>query len=418
MSALPKDVTIVGAGLAGTALAIAFQQQSVPCRIYESRSPQAPEVASGIILTPNGLRILDQLGVLARIAPRCWKVTHRTFKNDKDETTRKILIANEELYGYRNHRVWRRWLLEEMKLMLAELKIPIVYNSKFEGIVSDTIGGVTFRINGKEETASMLVGTDGIYSSVRKYLAPEIRPEYTGVLGLIGHIKTDSVRWPYPDYEKQFTLQGKPGAFFTMPENAEGSEIMVGYQIQHPDQSRAEWESLVADKDRLCEFVRRGYDEWHDTGRQIIDQVCAEKHLLYAWPFLRMPKLERWYSSTGKVIILGDAAHAIPPSSGQGTNQAMEDIYSLMLLLKNSTDVLKALGTWQELRQARINVVFDWATNSTNVQRLPEAERNRLIKEGKAKDPKTTQDFDNMGWLYKLDLNEEISRITASSVHG
>ncbi|KAJ9652651.1 hypothetical protein H2198_008131 [Neophaeococcomyces mojaviensis] len=193
---------------------------------------------------------------------------------------------------------------------------------------------------------------------------------------------------------------------------------MVGMQVQYPDQTRAKWEAMAADQDIMCEFYRRGYGDWHDTARQIIDQVCAEKHNLYLWPFLRMPKLRRWYSRTGNVLLLGDAAHAIPPSSGQGVNQALEDVDALVLLLKNSRDLLGALHTWQTLRQARIDAVFDWATNSTNVQRLPEAERNRLIKEGKVKDPRATENFDDMSWLYKFNLEKEIAHLTKAEAHA
>ena len=193
------------------------------------------------MLTPNGLRVLDSLGVFERITDRCWKSTHRTYKNDKDETTKKVLIANKELYGYPNHRIWRRLLLAEMKLMLQERRIEIQYNSKFDSIVREDRNGVVFSINGEEKRASLLAGTDGIYSAVRKYLHPDIQPEYTGVIGTLAHIHRDTVKWPYPDYEPACTVQGKPGAFFMMPEDPDAEEVMVGLQVRRPESTRAEW---------------------------------------------------------------------------------------------------------------------------------------------------------------------------------
>lgn len=431
MGCFPENVVIIGAGLAvsripvilhhsrpentehiqqGTALALSFSNQGIPTKIYESRAPDAPEIASGVILTPNGLQVLDKLGVFSRITSRCWKSEYRTYKNDKDETIRKVLITNESLYGYKNHRIWRRLLLAEMKLMLAERGVDIEYHSRFEDIVSEDKDRVVFRINGREEQSSMLVGADGIYSSVRKYIAPNISPEYTGVMGILTHIHRNTVTWPYPDYEPACTIQGKPGAFFTMPEDPEAREIMVGMQVKHPDQSRAEWEALSADKGKLADYYRAGYDQWHDTAKQIIDQVCANKEALYLWRFLRMPKIEKWFSETGRVLIVGDAAHAIPPSSGQGVNQALEDVHALTLLLEKSSNLLYALTKWQAMRQARIDAVFDWATNGTNVQRLPEAERQKLIAEAKQKDPNAKESRDEMQWLYQLNLDEEVGR--------
>ena len=378
--------------------------------MYEARGPNATQVSSGVVLTPNGLRVLDHLGVFERIRHKCWTAEYRTYKNDKDETTRKVLVANEELYGYRNHRIWRTLLLDEMKAMLQERKVPVLYNARFEGITVDAQDGIKFLMNGMSECTKMLIGADGIYSTVRKYIDPMTAPEYTGTMAVLAHIDGASIRWPYPEYERQCTIQGKPGAMFMIPEDPNGVEIMVGKQSQHPDQSNAEWAAMVADKDRLCAYYREGYAEWGDMARQIIDAVCANKETLYLWPFMRMPKLERWFSDTGRVLLVGDAAHALPPSSGQGVNQALEDVYSFTRLLKSGhSDIREALKSWQEARQARIDAVFNWATNAQNVQRLPEAERNRVIQEGKAKNPNVLAAFDDMRWLYQPNLDQDDS---------
>lgn len=415
----------------GCALALALSAHHVPVTIYESRSQQSQTFASGVVLTPNGLQVLDRLGVLDRVKSRCYVSTHRTFKNDRDETVRKTLIADQALYGYTNHRVWRSILLDEMRQMLSERSISVQYDSKFTGIVSDTLDRVEFRINDTTHSASLLVGADGIYSSVRKHLAPQVRPEYTGIVGILSHIKRASVSWPYEDYERNATIQGKPGALFFIPEDPLAEDIMIGMQVQYPQTSRDDLEKLQADKDKLVEFYTKDYDEWGPTATSIIDSVRENKETLYIWPYLRMPKLPQWYSDTGRVVIVGDGAHAVPPSSGQGVNQALEDVYSLTMLLtavagkstsamdeRFSTDIqssslestniglTEALSFWQTMRQGRIDAVYDWATNATNVQRLPEAERKKLLAEGKIKDGKAGEG-DDMSWLYLPNLEEE-----------
>ena len=299
--------------------------------------------------------------------------------------------------------------------MCEEVGVRIVYQARFEGIVKEDDEGVVFLINGREHKTSLLIGADGIFSTVRRYLAPSIQPEYTGVIGAMAHIRTSSVKWPYPDYEPQFTMQGKAGVFITMPEDPFADEIMVAVQTSRPESTRDEWERLNANKERICEeFFRRNYGLWHETGKQIIDQVCAAKESIFLWPFLKMPKLERWYSQLGKVILIGDAAHAVPPSSGQGVNQALEDVYSLTLVLTQrllGQKALAALERWQKMRQARIDAVYDWTANSNNVQRMPEDEKKTLIAEGKIKDPGTSGD--DMRWLYQYDIDEAIKEIIA-----
>lgn len=372
-------------------------------------------------MTPNGLHVMDQLGILARIKDRCYMATHRVFKNDKDETIRKTLISHEDMYGYRNHRIWRRVLLDEMRLMLSGRGVKIQYGSKFNGIVEDRSDGITFLIGDARHQATMLIGSDGIYSSVRKYIAPDIHPEYTGTIGILAHIKRSSVAWPYEDYERNATIQGKPGAIFFIPEDPEAIEIMTGKQVQYPEQSRDDLEKLQADKDKLVAFYQDRYDEWGPTVRRIIDQVAASKETCYIWPYLKMPKLQHWYSSSGRVILIGDGAHAVPPSSGQGVNQVLEDVYSLTLLLTSMkqsaetngtagtitpTRLVNGLASWQQMRQRRIDAIFDWATGSTNIERMSEEERQKLIAEGKLKDGRASYG-DDMSWLYGPNREEQ-----------
>lgn len=407
---------------------MALSSHNVPVTIYESRPAGSDILASGVVLTPNGLHILDHLGVLPRIKDRCYTTTYRTFKNDQDETIRKVLVATTEQYGYSNHRVWRKVLLEEMKQMLSERCIQIQYDSKFNGIASDGMDGVTFRINAVSCKASLLIGSDGVHSSVRNYLAPDIEPEYTGTVGIMAHIKRASVNWPYDDYERNATIQGKPGAFFFIPEDPQAEDIMIGMQAKYPQQSRDDLDRLQVDKTKLLDFYRKDYDEWGPTAQSIIDGVSERKETLFIWPYMRMPKMPRWYSETGRVILIGDGAHQIPPSSGQGVNQALEDVYTLTLLLTSiaggstkanghtlsdtkttpqADRILDALRFWQRMRQKRVDTVTEWATNSTNVQRLPEAERKKLVAEGKIKEGKAGEG-DDMSWLYQPQIEEEI----------
>ncbi|KAI5363493.1 Putative FAD-binding domain, FAD/NAD(P)-binding domain superfamily [Septoria linicola] len=429
MAGFLDNVAIIGAGLGGCALGLALSAQDIPFTIYESRPEISGVIPSGVVLTPNGLRVLDRLGVFERIRSRCYISTHRNVKNDKDETIKCIALGGPEVFGYWNHRIWRGLLLDEMRLMLKERGIAIQYNSRFGGIVSDTIEGVEFRINDQTVQASLLVGSDGIHSTLRKHLAPDVEPEYTGVMGVISHIKWDAVAWPSPDYERNATIQGKPGALFWIAEDPQAEDIMIGFQVQRPEQSRKDLEELQADKDKLVEFYRKGYEEHGATARSIIDAVAANKETLYIWPFMRMPRIAQWYSDSGRMILVGDGAHALPPSSGQGVNQALEDVYSLTLLLASAckrgeagnpaatnrdgsakSDLLDVLAFWQRTRQDRIDAIFDWATNTNNVERLPEADRQKLLAEGKVRPGQG----DDTSWLFKYDYDKVVNEWLAT----
>jgi len=192
---------------------------------------------------------------------------------------------------------------------------------------------------------------------------------------------------------------------------------MIGTQVQYPEQSREDLERLAKDYDQLARFYTRGYNEHGSTAQSIIDQVLINKETLYIWPYLKMPTLQRWFSSTGRVIMVGDGAHALPPSSGQGVNQALEDVYSLTLLLTSlhkpsgqlngvsedsDVEITTALEFWQSMRQKRLDAIFDWVNGYQNVERLPEAERKKIKVEGKE------QIGDDMSWLYRSSLESDI----------
>ena len=129
---------------------------------------------------------------------------------------------------------------------------------------------------------------------------------------------------------------------------------------------------MWADKEQLIGMMRSNYDTWNPMVQSAMDSVPL--HTLSIWPFYTVPKLPTWRSLMGRVVIVGDAAHAIPPAAGQGVNQAFEDSHSLSLLLKatrnGKIDWSKGLDWWQDYRQGRVARVTD-LTNEMNKRRLP-----------------------------------------------
>ncbi|KAJ9216137.1 hypothetical protein DTO166G4_2381 [Paecilomyces variotii] len=411
MASLSNDVVIIGAGLGGAALALALHQKSIPCRIYESRTEDAKGLGSGVTLTPNGLRVLDRLGVYERIAPLGYQSESFALRNAEGHTIRNVHLAAEQLYGYKTCRVYRQLLLDELRALLKERNIPVEYGAKFEEVQEETTDGVTFRINGRTERASLLIGVDGIHSAVRKYLTLDL-PAYTGVACVYGHVPTDSISWLKGEPDKGCTIQDEPGALFMIPEDTAGSDLMVGRQFSYPSLDRVGWEALGADKDALCGLLCKGYNKWHDPAKELLDQLSTRKEGLQLWPFQRMPKMERWSSPTGRVIITGDAAHAMPPSSGQGVNQAFEDGYTLALLLSFLSPKMKwieALDHWHHLRQVRIDAILDMAYE-TDIMRLSKDEREVFEQKwGLNGDRKLQPREDYLKWLFAPGTEDDIT---------
>lgn len=156
-------------------------------------------------------------------------------------------------------------------------------------------------------------------------------------------------------------------------------------------------------------MLRTNKDEWPDVVQSAME--AAEPGKMNIWPFYSMPTLERWASSTGRVIIIGDAAHAIPPTAGHGVSQAFEDAYALCLLLKSlgqtGVNLSNALAFWESWRQKRIDGVLE-LTAQMNQRRLPEPERKKLAEQAAAQGKLASDPKEQMKWLYEPKLDEEM----------
>jgi 2-polyprenyl-6-methoxyphenol hydroxylase-like FAD-dependent oxidoreductase len=411
-----SSLAIIGAGLGGLTLALALKKYNITSQLFEMRDPSY-DVGGAIMLSPNALRVLDNLGVYERIRNKGYNFETLTFKEDNEEsgykTTGKYLFGHEEMYGFKALRIYRSVLIAELRKMVEELDIEIQYGMKYDQIIREDSTSVTFAFqNGTEKTADILIGADGIHSKIRSYFSPNIIAQYSGFLGVTYAISSSKIRLPTIDFPLPVTLHGKNGAFVFAPQNVDGGELFVGRQFRYPMQDRSAWDALLKDKEELIAMHQADMEQWSDLVQSGQEQASApETHSFNIWPFHTVPKLESWASETGRVIILGDAAHAIPPTAGQGANQAFEDSYSLACLLKtvgSEVDLKEGLKIWQDYRQERVDKVLD-LTNQMNNIRLPEAERKLLPKDNVWKNQSAeVGEGGQLAWLYLIDIEKDM----------
>ena len=404
------QVAIIGAGLSGLSFALALHKFGIASTIWEVRSNNFVQ-GGAIMLSPNALRILDAIGVYERIRNKGFHFETLTFKDEHDQTTDVYYFGHEHLYGYKAFRVYRQVLIDELKLMLKERGIQVKYETKFTHIVAETSETVDFAFaDGSMSTASLLIGADGIHSTLRKAMYPTVKPKYLGFVGMTSAIQTSKLRFPGndPNYPLPVAIAAKPGAFVIAPQDVNGSEVLIGTQGAFPEQDREGWINLQADKDEVVRIFSRNAESWPELVQSAIENI--DKDTINTWPYYAVPRLEKWSSSAGKVIILGDAAHAVPPTTGQGVNQAFEDVWMLALLLKDlgaGVDLEKALEFWQGWRQQRVDRILA-LTKAMNNKRLPLIEQQKL-PEGEVWSG-GVEDTEQMGWLYEPDLEVVVAK--------
>ncbi|KAL4769112.1 hypothetical protein BDW60DRAFT_210349 [Aspergillus nidulans var. acristatus] len=393
------NVSIIGAGLSGLALALALHQQSIVCTLYESR-PAPLDIGGALMLSPNALRILDSIGVYARIKGQGYSFDKLYFRSHDDKPVDSYDFGGEAKYGYPALRIYRRVLIRELSTLVEEAGIPIVYNKKFTRVLEETPYDVTFEFEDKTTaTATVLVGADGIHSKVRKYLYPDLEPIFTKAIGVNAAIPTFQLKLP-EGYDLPVTIMNKDhGAFIIAPQQPDGSEVFIGRQKRAPELDREGWAALLNDKNWCIEYLRENIGDFPTVAQNAVSDLQTSK--INLWPFYIVPKLERWSSQHSRVIILGDAAHAIPPSAGQGINQAFEDVFTFALVFKRTDGdqerLARGLKVWQGGRQDRVDRVLVLNAEMDR-RRLP-----RLAGEEESEN----KPFE-LEWLYRPDFGKMV----------
>jgi 2-polyprenyl-6-methoxyphenol hydroxylase-like FAD-dependent oxidoreductase len=120
------------------------------------------------------------------------------------------------------------------------------------------------------------------------------------------------------------------GAYILAPNLPDGSELMIVKQKKIEEHDRKGWKAFLEDKQGCVDFLRQGADNFPEVVRKAVSGLDTES--IFIWPFYEVPHMNSWTSEKGRVMILGDAAHAISPSSGQGANQVFEDAYTYALI--------------------------------------------------------------------------------------
>ncbi|KAL0941282.1 kynurenine 3-monooxygenase [Colletotrichum truncatum] len=412
MSTSQDDVAIIGGGIAGMALALTLNSHSIPATIYEMRSetPQPHHAGGGMMLCPNALRILDSLQLYTPLLEHAYPFDYVYYKDSDENTVDRYPMGGTKEFGYEAVRIFRQELIDLLTKACREKGVRIEHGMKFTRVVDETEDGVEIEFEGGEtRRATLLVGADGIHSKVRtSYVAPEVKLGFVGLAALTFAAPTAGLRVPEDkDYRFPVSVASTNGVFVLAPQKPDGSEMLAGTQVPFDEAQAGRRDALLADKESLKARLRRNESEWPDIVRSALENI--EDETMNVWPFYMLPALERWASPKGRVLVLGDAAHAIPPTTGQGASMALEDAASLALIVKRTRESEgkigweDGVGFWQGIRKERLRdlVVL---TKKLNNKRMPSHEMAKLPKEELWVDEGEGQ----MKWLYVPEIEKKV----------
>lgn len=326
---------IVGAGIGGLTTAIALRRVGVEAVVLE-RAAELREAGAGLLLGANAVKVLDRLGLGEAVR----SIGAPTIVGDLFSWRGEVLVSLSaeqvvKLVGAESFAVHRAELQEALLRELGEESVSL--GAGCEGFVQDREGVRVFLEDGAERSADLLVGADGIHSTIRGELFGHEKPVYAGYTAWRGIV----------NYPRDFLPRG--GGFESWGRGMRfGCARMDGgrmYWFATRNAPEGEYTGPAGERSALLDM----FHGWHEPVWDLIEET-PEKDIRRDDVYDREP-LRRW--GEGRVRLLGDAAHPMTPNLGQGACQAIEDAFVLAGCLREEPEVEAALRAYETNRTGR-----------------------------------------------------------------
>jgi FAD-dependent urate hydroxylase len=340
-----RTALVIGGGIAGPVAAIALRRAGIEATVYEAYDTTANGVGGALMLAPNGMAALDVIGIGPAIAAAGFATPRMVMETGSG----RRLGVFEDLPGLpASHTFARADLYTALGQAARNAGVEIVHGKRLVAFDDRADGILASFADGSTATADVLVGADGIRSTVRTLLDPRApEPRYVGLLGFGGWVPADD----FPDTGGSMHFVFGKRAFF-------------GYLVGG---GRAGWFANLAWPAPMTAAEARAIPE-REWLRRLRGLYAGEKlpafrmldhvqpgELVNVGAMHDMPPVPVWHR--GRAVLAGDAAHATSPSSGQGASLAIESAVELARCLRD-LPIPAALDAYEGLRRSRVERVI------------------------------------------------------------
>jgi 2-polyprenyl-6-methoxyphenol hydroxylase-like FAD-dependent oxidoreductase len=354
-------VLIIGGGIAGPALGIAFRRAGIDSVVYESSPSSRDNAGTFLNLAPNGLNALRALDLTER-------VTDLGFRNDllvfHTETGR--VLAEAPVGGVT---IMRGALSRALRDAAVEAGVRFEFGKALAAVAQQAEGVVATFADGTTANGRLLIGADGIHSRTRASIMPDApKPVYTGIINLGGVVHTD-----LPATGTAMHMIFGHRSFFGYAVRPSGETYWFSNYAQLQEPARGELESVDA-----AEYQQRLLALHRDDPPEVTHILQAIGEGIGTYAVYDIPSLPRWHS--GSVCLIGDSAHAVGPHVGQGASLALEDAFVLAKCLRDLPDAPAAFAAFERLRRERVERVLK-QSRQTGEQKAPTGWLGRKIRD-------------------------------------
>jgi 2-polyprenyl-6-methoxyphenol hydroxylase-like FAD-dependent oxidoreductase len=339
---------IIGGGIAGPALALFLKKAGISSAVYEAY-PSTEGVGGGLSLAPNGMNVLNELGLADKIKARGTVALELCFRSETGRVLARVDNGSKK-YGQPAVAMRRADLHEVLAQEIRRRGIAVAYEKRLTDIsyTSDHKKVVAHFADGSDAEGDILIGADGIHSQTRTSVFPESpKPQYVGIIAVGGFVPLSAI--------PGLTDRDRQSINFTF-----GHRGFFGYMGARPDEM-IWWSNLWREKeltkeelnDLSIDTVKREMLSIYGAYHEPIPRLVAQTGPPLKLNIYDIQTLPVWHRD--RVVLIGDAAHAVSPNAGQGASMALEDaIYLAKVLREAQGDHERAFARFERDRKPRV----------------------------------------------------------------
>jgi FAD-dependent urate hydroxylase len=342
-----KTAAVIGGGVAGPVTAMALRRAGIEATVFEAYAHGADGVGAFLTVAVNGQRALLELDLLDTIREYGFDCPRFEFFSGKGKPLGGFpsapASANGTVNGLTSRTLRRADLYAALRDEAMRRGVSVQYGKRLVDAERTANGVTAVFADGSRFTADILVGADGLLSRTRELIDPGApKPRYVPLLNTGGMTRA--------------TVSGEPGtmamyfgrnAFFCHMLAPDGTVWWFANVPQVPELSAAELAAITPAQWRRRLIETFAVDR--TPARAVIE---ATADIAQPWNTYDFPSVPTWHND--RMVLVGDAAHAASPTSGQGASLAIEDALVLAKTLRDAPDATAAFTAYELQRRDRV----------------------------------------------------------------
>ncbi|OKJ95610.1 FAD-dependent monooxygenase [Amycolatopsis sp. CB00013] len=331
---------IVGGGIAGSAAAIALRKAGITADLYEARHDGGDYTGAALRLPRNGLSALRAIDAHDLVADISYPIASTELSSGTGRHLGTVSFASDG-HGEVPRTMPRARLARTLRSAAEARGARAFMNKRLSRAATRADSVIATFDDGSTAEGTVLVGADGLNSTIRRLVSPTApEPQYAGTHLVYGYAPANTAAPPSPD---AFHIYWGKKATFGYTTAA--GEIYWYANIASP-------EPLVAEQPRDTETWRKHLTKLFRRDRTPAMKVIEAANVIIPSNTRTLGPVPSWH--TAHMVLIGDAAHAVPPATEQGAALAIEDAVVLAQFLRDQDETATALEAFEAARRERV----------------------------------------------------------------